>query len=54
MRGVFFCRIVDADQREATGVTSGVIRLNSSEKLAVLLPASEVYTELLRNEERLM
>lgn len=35
-------------------LTSGVIRLNSSEKLAVLLPASEVCTELLRNEERLM
>jgi len=35
-------------------LTSSVIRLSSSEKLAVLLPATEDLTELQRNDDRLM
>lgn len=35
-------------------LASSVIRLNSSEKLAVLLPATEVFAELKRNDDRLM
>jgi hypothetical protein len=35
-------------------LTSSVIRLNRSEKLAVLLPETEDFTELKRNDDRLM
>lgn len=35
-------------------LSNSVFRLNSSDKLAVLLPQSEAMTQLVRNEERLM